>query len=127
MLVATIGDLGEGAGMTREAIKVLIVDDHPVFRDGLRQCLQARKGLRVVAAVGSGEEMWKALRVHGRPDIILMDIEMPGDSGIVLTRALRETHGDTRVVMLTAFSDSERVFSALKRSEERRVGKECRL
>ncbi len=100
--------------MGREAIKVLIVDDHPVFRDGLRQCLEARKGLRVVAAVGGGEEMWKAMRIHGRPDIVLMDIEMSGDSGIELARALREKLPNVRVVMLTAFSDSERVFSALK-------------
>lgn len=100
--------------MPRESIKILIVDDHPVFRDGLRQCLAARKGLRVVAAVSGGGEMWNALRTHGPPDIILMDIEMPGDSGIELTRAVREKHPDVRVVMLTAFSDSERVFSALK-------------
>ena len=100
--------------MARETIKVLIVDDHPVFRDGLRQCLQARKELRVLAAVGSGEEMWKALRTHGRPHIVLMDVEMPGEGGIELTKAMTEKQPDVRVVMLTAFSDSERVFAALK-------------
>jgi RNA polymerase sigma factor (sigma-70 family) len=100
--------------MPREIIKVLIVDDHPLFRDGLRQCLEARKELRVIAAVGGGEEMWRALRTHGRPHIVLMDVEMPGESGIELTKALHEKHPDVRVVMLTAFSDSERVFSALK-------------
>jgi RNA polymerase sigma factor (sigma-70 family) len=100
--------------MVRETIKVLIVDDHPLFREGLRQCLEARKELRVVAAVGGGEEMWRALRTHGRPHIVLMDVEMPGESGIELTKALHEKHPEVRVVMLTAFSDSERVFSALK-------------
>ena len=98
----------------RDKIKVLIVDDHPVFRDGLRQCLEARKELRLLAAVGGGEEMWRALRTHGRPHVVLMDIEMPGESGIELTKALHEKYADVRVVMLTAFSDSERVFSALK-------------
>jgi len=100
--------------MARERIKVLIVDDHPVFRDGLRQCLEARKELQLLAAVGSGEEMWKALRAHGRPQIVLMDIEMPGDNGIELTKALAAKHPEVRVVMLSAFSDTERVFSALK-------------
>ncbi len=100
--------------MARDRIKVLIVDDHPVFRDGLRQCLEARKELRVIAAAGSGDDMWKAIRTHGRPHIVLMDVEMPGDSGIDLTHALHEKYPDIRVVMLTAFSDSERVLSALK-------------
>jgi DNA-binding NarL/FixJ family response regulator len=100
--------------MARDKPKVLIVDDHPVFREGLRQCLEARKEIRVLATVGGGEEMWKAIRTHGRPDVVLMDVEMPQQNGIELTEALHEKHPEVRVVMLTAFSDSERVFSALK-------------
>lgn len=100
--------------MGREVIKVMIADDHPVFREGLRQCLQTRKEIVVTAAVGDGGELWKALRVHGKPHVVLMDVEMPGQSGIELTAALHEAHPDVRVVMLTAFSDSERVFAALK-------------
>ena len=98
----------------RDAIKVLIVDDHPVFRDGLRQCLEARKTVGGLATAGSGTELWQALRTHGRPHIVLMDVEMPGEGGIDLTRALREKHPEIRVVMLTAYSDSDRVFAALK-------------
>src|SRR5579862_3723336 len=100
--------------MSRDRIKLLIVDDHPVFREGLRQCLEASAELHVLATVGSGDEMWRALRAHGRPHVVLMDVEMPGDSGIELTAKLREKLPDTRVVMLTAYADSDRVFAALK-------------
>ncbi len=100
--------------MGSDKIKVLIVDDHPVFRDGLQQCLETRTELQVVAAVGGGEDMWRAIRTHGRPQIVLMDVEMPGQDGIELTQALHENHPEVRVVMLTAFSDSDRVFAALK-------------
>ncbi len=100
--------------MARDAVRVMIVDDHPVFREGLRQCLEARKTIRVLATAGSAEELWRAIRTHGRPQLVLMDVELQGESGIELTRAVHEKHADVRVVMLTAFSDSERVFSALK-------------
>jgi DNA-binding NarL/FixJ family response regulator len=95
-------------------VRVFIVDDHPVFRDGLRRCLEAGKETKVVAVAGGADELWRAIRAHGRPHVVLMDVEMPGEGGIELTKALHEKHPDVRVVMLTAFSDSERVFAALK-------------
>jgi len=95
-------------------IRVFIVDDHPVFREGLRRCLEASKETKVVAVAGGGDELWRAIRAHGRPHVVLMDVEMPGEGGIELTKALHEKHPDVRVVMLTAFADSERVFAALK-------------
>jgi len=100
--------------MAREKIKLLIVDDHPVFRDGLRQCLEAHPQFQILATVGSGEELWRAVRAHGRPQVVLMDVEIPGNSGIELAQALREKLPEVRVVMLTAYSDPERVFAALK-------------
>jgi DNA-binding NarL/FixJ family response regulator len=100
--------------MAREKVKLIIVDDHPVFREGLRQCLEAHARFQVIATVGGGDELWRAVRAHGRPQVVLMDVEMPGDSGIDLTQALREKLPEVRVVMLTAYSDPERVFAALK-------------
>jgi DNA-binding NarL/FixJ family response regulator len=98
----------------RERVKIIIVDDHPVFREGLRQSLTVRKDFQVLSVASGGEEMWKAIRAHGKPHVVLMDIEMPGDNGITLTAKLHEEHPEIRVIMLTAFSDSERVFAALK-------------
>ncbi len=100
--------------MPREQVKVSIVDDHPVFRDGLRRCLEARKSIRVVAVVSGGAEMWKSISADGLPEIVLMDIEMPEDNGIELTKQLTEKHPEVRVIMLTAFSDTERIVAALK-------------
>ncbi len=100
--------------MARDAVQVLIVDDHPVFRDGLRRCLEARKDVQVIAAAGGAEELWEAIRAHGEPQIVLMDIELPGQSGIELTQELRARYPDVRVLMLTAHADSEHVFAALK-------------
>lgn len=100
--------------MARDRVKLIIVDDHPVFRDGLRQCLAAQAQFQVLAAVGDGTELWRAIRASGRPQVVLMDVEMPGDNGIELTQALREKLPEVRVVMLTAHSDTERVFAALK-------------
>ncbi len=94
-------------------LKVLIVDDHPIFREGLRQSLEARQ-IRVAAAVDDGTKLQEALRNNAAPDVVLMDIELPGDDGIFLTRQLRAEHPEIRVVMLTAHSDSDRIFAAMK-------------
>lgn len=102
------------ARQRNDRIRILIVDDHPVFRDGLRRCLEADKDFQVVAAVGNGDEMWAALGCEQPPQVILMDVEMPHETGIDLTRQLREKAPEVRVVMLTAYSDSERVLAALK-------------
>lgn len=99
---------------SKKQITVSIVDDHPIFRDGLRRCLEARKSIRVIAATSGRKEMWESFAAKGLPQIVLMDIEMPEADGVELAKELTEKHPEVRVIMLTAFSETERVVAALK-------------
>jgi two-component system, NarL family, response regulator LiaR len=94
-------------------IRVLLVDDHAVVRKGLRALLDRESGIEVMGEAEDGEQ---ALRAAGRlhPDVILMDLEMPGIGGIEATRRISETHPDTKVVVLTSHASEEDVFPALK-------------
>lgn len=98
--------------MTDSRIGVLLVDDHPLVRSGLAGLLDATDDLRVVGQVADGTA---ALEVAAdlRPDVILMDISMPGMDGIDATRTLFERDYTGAVVMLTSFADRERVVEAV--------------
>jgi DNA-binding NarL/FixJ family response regulator len=94
-------------------IKVLLVDDQTMFRDGLRVLLRAQKEFEVVGEAGNGEEaIQKAAEVH--PDVILMDLRMPVLDGAAATRQLRNSHPDIRVIVLTTFDEDAAVFDALR-------------
>jgi DNA-binding NarL/FixJ family response regulator len=93
-------------------IRIVIADDHPVFRFGLRALLNAMPDTEVVGEVTSGEEMI-ALAGSVRPDVILMDINMPGVNGIEATRRIRETNSDIRILMVTMLEDDS-VFAAMR-------------
>jgi NarL family two-component system response regulator LiaR len=99
--------------MTEQPIRVLLVDDHAVVRKGLRALLDREPGIDVAGEAENGEE---AIRIASRlgPDVILMDLEMPGMGGIEATRQITEQHPDTRVVILTSHAAEEDVFPALK-------------
>lgn len=96
-----------------ETIRVLLVDDHPVLRQGTAQLLDAETGLSVVGEAGDGQEALDLVESLA-PDVIVMDIRMPRMSGIEATRHLRQHSPQARVLILTAHDDDEYVFSLLQ-------------
>jgi len=94
-------------------IRVMIVDDHRVVRSGLKTLLLTFDDLKVVAEATGGEEAVR-LCAEVKPDVVLMDLVMPGMDGIAATKAIRGVCPGTRVVALTSFGDQERVQAALK-------------
>jgi two-component system, NarL family, response regulator LiaR len=96
-----------------EVIRVLVVDDHAVVREGLRTFLQLQKGIEVAGEAADGREaLEEAARL--RPDVILMDLVMPGLDGVAAMRALRDTVPQARVIVLTSFLDDDKLLPALR-------------
>lgn len=93
-------------------IRVLVAEDHPVVRSGLLQLLDHVAQVDVVAAAAGGEEA-VTLATTERPDVVLMDLEMPDIDGIEATRRIRAADPAVNVVVLTAFSDRERILDAI--------------
>jgi NarL family two-component system response regulator LiaR len=96
----------------RQRIRILVVDDHAVVRSGIEYSLLALEDIELVGAVGSGEE---ALRFcsETQPDVILMDMMMPGLSGAATTKAILQRHPQIRVIALTSFQEGHLVQEAL--------------
>src|SRR5207237_4140965 len=99
--------------MINGKIRIVIVDDHPVVRKGLAAFLSNEPDIEVVGAAADGEESL-TLVPETKPDIVLMDLSMPGMGGIEATRRLVEILPGVRVMMLTSFGGHERMVQALK-------------
>jgi DNA-binding NarL/FixJ family response regulator len=99
--------------MSHSPIRLLIVDDHEKVRQGLTAFLNNEPDMEVVGAVASGEEAVVAA-IGAAPDVVLMDVSMPGIGGIEATRLLASAHPGLRVVMLTSFGGRDRFKEALK-------------
>ena len=94
-------------------IRLLLVDDQPLFREGLRTLLSVLPDFEVVGEAGNGEEAIRLARTL-RPSVVLMDLQMPVLDGVAATRRLREEQPDCRVIVLTTFDDDDKVFDGLR-------------
>lgn len=99
--------------MATESIRVLVADDHTLFRDGLRALFASLPEYELVGEAASGEEAI-ALAEDLQPDVVLMDIQMPGVNGIEATRQILKTSPHIGVVVVTMFEDDDSVFAAMR-------------
>ena len=93
-------------------VGVVLVDDHHMVRTGLEALISSTDDLRVVGQAGDGAEAVEVV-ARTRPDVVLMDLSMPGVDGVEATRRVMAEHPGTRIVVLTSFSDRDRVTEAL--------------
>ena len=98
---------------TDTPIRIVVADDHPVVRGGLVAMLRTIPGLDVVGEASDGDAAVHAVLEY-RPDVILMDVRMPGRDGIEATRQIRELVPDCRVLMITMYDDDATVFTAMQ-------------
>ncbi len=94
-------------------LRIVLADDHPVVRGGLRALLNTIDGLEVVGEASNGESAIREVQLL-RPDVVLMDVRMPGLDGIEATRRIRASVPDTAVIILTMYDDDATVFTAMK-------------
>lgn len=94
-------------------IRVLVIDDHPVVREGLVASLEDEADFTVVGAAGSLDEALPLVTAE-RPDVILLDLELPGVDGLAAIPVLRAAHADGRLLILTAYDTDERVLGAMR-------------
>jgi DNA-binding NarL/FixJ family response regulator len=98
---------------TKGVLRLLLVDDQKLMREGLRILLELEPDLKVVGEAENGEAALEAYAIH-QPDVVLMDVRMPGMDGVEATWRLRERWPQARIIILTTFDDDEYVFEGLR-------------
>jgi len=99
--------------MTEPTIRVLVADDHAVVREGIRHVLEREPGFEVVAEAANGSEVLPLAERH-RPDVAVLDISMPGESGIQVAAQLRQRHPEIRVLILSMYDNAEYVLESVR-------------
>jgi DNA-binding NarL/FixJ family response regulator len=95
-------------------IEVVIVDDHPPLRIGIRQALEKTQGIRVVGEANDGREMLSVLRRNSSTDVLLLDIEMPDFDVYDAVRQLKAQYPDTKVLIVTGYNDRSRILKLVE-------------
>jgi len=96
-----------------DTVRILIADDHPLFRKGLRTLLESEPGFAVLGEATTGEEAI-AMADTSHPDVLLLDLKMPGKTGFEAARAIRAGSPDIHILIVTLFQDDESIFAALR-------------
>jgi DNA-binding NarL/FixJ family response regulator len=94
-------------------VKILLVDDHQIIRDGLRLLFRDQPDMQVVGDAFNAEAAWQAI-AELKPDVVVLDVELPGDDGLTLAERLHTTYPEIKVIMLTAHAEKEYVNQALR-------------
>jgi DNA-binding NarL/FixJ family response regulator len=113
LLSASQVDNSREGKITVSEINIMIVDDHPVFRQGLRDLVETDPNLQVVGEAADGETAL-SMATSLQPDVVLMDINLPTMNGLQVTRQMRDSLPDVTVVMITGYDDAEQVFHAFR-------------
>jgi NarL family two-component system response regulator LiaR len=103
----------KSSNKSKTKIRILLADDHKLVREGIRQLVEGAGDLRVIAEAGDGKEA-EALIQSQKPDVAVLDIQMPKASGIEVTRWVRANHPDVGVLILTAYDDDPYVMAVLQ-------------
>ena len=112
-MVAPINDNSEGTEKKKTTVRIVIADDHPIVRDGLKKLLLLEDDFEIVGEAGDGREVLEKVQALD-PDVLLLDLRMPNLDGLSALQSLQQTNKRTRVIVLTASEDKNEFVQAMK-------------